>query len=238
MKRLVVALVLLVTLLVGWYFLVPGDWLLPVFAPAPAPEKSAPAVVIPPGLFAPGPEVTMPGGATRPTVVVGGKTWTTVNATVTDCPGLRFADGAEIGPNVEFYDTAARYGYYDDKPENGFGVVYTHKAVRTCDLCPEGFGVATRADWEALFAALGTAADRGKLIMRRHGSPFAAGLGGRVDSYGSNHAGSIEFWWALDQAEAPGDRIAAWGPELKYRGEVLMRAQDQRTANYVRCVKK
>ncbi|MFK8163149.1 MAG: FISUMP domain-containing protein [Lewinella sp.] len=236
MKRLIASLILLITLLIGWYFFVPESWLAPIVEPeqkAPVPE-----LVIPEELFSPGPDVRDEKGNLIPTTIVGGNTWTTVNATVTDCPGLRFADGSEVGPNVEFYDTSARYGYYQNDASKGYGVVYTHKAVRDCKLCPEGFQVPTKADWDALFAALGTAADRGNLLRRKYGSPFAAGLGGRVDSYGSNYAGSIEFWWALDEAEVPGDRNAAWCPELKLKGELRMRPQDKKTANYVRCVKR
>ncbi len=228
-------MIILVILLLGWYFFVPETWLEPIVAPDPIAQT--PEVLIPEGLFQPGPEVRLGPNERVPTTIVGGNTWMTANAKVTDCPELRFGDGSEIGPYIEFYDGAARYGYYQNKDSLNYGVLYSHAAVQSCQLCPAGFRVATKADWEKLFAALGGAADRGKLLRRRYGSPFAAGLGGRIDDYGSVLGGRFEFWWAMDEAVSPGEVAMAWGPELQGNGEVRIRAQDQRIGNYVRCVK-
>lgn len=239
MKKIITSFSVLLLGLLGWYFLLPQTWLEPIVEAPVADEK--PEVLIPPDLFTPGPDVMDANGELLSTNRIGGLVWTAANARVTTCgagtAGMRFANGAEKGPSVAFYDKLPRYGYYQNDPSKNFGVLYNHAAVRECNLCPEGFRIATKADWSTLFASLGTAADRGKFLMRRYGSPFATKMGGRVDSYGSVLGGSFVFYWAADQAPALGGSQMAWGPEIRRNGEVQIRQQNVQTACYVRCVR-
>lgn len=239
MKRLIVLFTILTLLLLCWYFLVPSSWFTAISEPS-TPEQ-APEVVIPDGLFIPGPDVLDDEGNRYASVLIAGRTWLASNSRITRCGAentiMKLADGKEKGPGVDFYDTAPRYGYYNGDTTHGYGTLYTHAAVVNCKLCPTGFRVAGKADWETLFAALGAGADRGKLLMKRYGSPFGAILGGRVDGYGPVLGGRYVFWWSAERATLKGDKKSAWGPELQGNGEVLIRQQDTRTANYVRCIK-
>lgn len=242
MKRLIYLFITLTICFLAWYFLLPERWILAIANTVE--NKSVtrkPDIVIPDSLFLPGAEVVDAEGNVFGTVKINGVSWLDANARVKNCYSdstvMDFADGGENGPHVALYSLSPRYGYYAGDKDKSYGVLYTYAAVRDCNLCPQGFRVATKADWEHLFSALGTAPDRGKFLMKKYGSPFAANLGGRADSYGSVLGGQYGFWWASDRIPTKSNNPIAWAPELRLNGEVYFREQPQRTAHYVRCVR-
>jgi uncharacterized protein (TIGR02145 family) len=194
-------------------------------------------------LFQPADTVLDSDGHKYPTCMIGEQTWLGQNLRVESCNAsdgmeMSWGDGLEKGPGVSFYSQKPLYGYYLGKSSLGYGTLYTYAAVKQCNLCPEGFRVATKADWETLIEAIGPESDRSKKLFSSYGSPFHAGLGGRVDSYGSVLGGRLEFWWTGGSPGSPQTLYyKVWAAELGRNGEVRIKKQDVRAANYVRCVK-
>lgn len=237
MRWLAIVLVLFVGIFTIWYFFVPDYVLNQEYAQTNAADPVRAAIDT---LFIAAEPVTDRAGNVYPTVMVHGQRWMAANLRTTGCNAddgtkMSWADGGEKAPHIPLYSMEPKYGYYDGNAELGYGVLYTYGAVERCQLCPEGWRVANKKDWEILFAAIGPESFRGKKLKASAGSPFNAPLGGRVDGYGAVLAGRFQFWWTLDAVTYNGYG-EAWGAELKPNGEVAIIPQAKRTANYVRCV--
>lgn len=181
-------------------------------------------------------------GNEYPVVKIGDQIWMSENLRLTktecyDAVEMQFTSGIEKGPDVKFYDGQARFAYYNNDPQLGLGVIYSYKAVKNCKLCPTGFRIPTKTDFEQLSRTLGGTIAAGKAMLKKGGSGFNAEIGGRIDSYGSVMAGSFGFWWTSDKVSTFGDPEKVYIFELTNDGVIKILPQDYRIGNYVRCIK-
>lgn len=177
-----------------------------------------------------------------PLVKIGDQVWMAQNLKLTqancaDAIPMRFTNGIERGPGVKFYDGSARYAYYNNDPDLGFGVIYSYAAIQQCDLCPSGFRLPTKADFEVLLNNYEGKIEAAKALLKGGKSGFNAEMGGRIDSYGSGLAGSLGFWWTTDLENDLQNNSKVYNFELSSRGIVKIKPQDPRVGNYVRCIK-
>lgn len=148
-----------------------------------------------------------------------------------------FSDGLERGPGVAFYDTLhPHFAFYNNKDLGNNGVIYNYQAIQNCAICPEGFRIPTKADWEILIKQLGGLGEAGKRLLTGGDSGFNATLNGRIDSYGSGLQNAIGFWWSADLA-VHSPKKEAYCFEVNNLGVVKIKGQDTRVGNYVRCIK-
>ncbi len=180
-------------------------------------------------------------GNSYPLVKIGDQVWMAENLrlTTTNCTDsiqMRFTNGIERGPGVSFYDGKARYAYYNNNPDLGYGVIYSYGAIFQCDLCPSGFRLPTKADFEQLIASFSDPVQAGKSLLSTGESGFNAKPVGRIDDYGSVLAEQIGFWWTTDAEDHP-TRVSVYNFELSAKGVLKIKAQDPRVGNYVRCIK-
>ncbi len=117
------------------------------------------------------------------------------------------------------------------------GVIYSYSTITKCKICPDGFRIPTKTEWEELIKYLGGKELAGKRLLKRGDSGFDAEMGGRIDSYGSVLAGSLGFWWSTDiRSDIPTQYRKAYNFEINSIGKVRLIGQDSRVGNYVRCV--
>ena len=173
-------------------------------------------------------------------VKIGQQKWIAENLKVTtfDCGDsieVLFTNGVERGPDVKFYDNQPRYAYYDNRPDLGFGVIYNYATITKCSICPLGYRIPKKSDWETLINNLGGQEEAGKRLLKEGDSDFNAELGGRIDGYGSVLSGSFGFWFSQDIVANSGQQLV-FIFELDYQGTLKLKGQDIRVGNYVRCV--
>ena len=147
-----------------------------------------------------------------------------------------FSDGLERGPGVAFYDTLPHYAFYNNKNLGNNGIIYNYRVIQNCTICPDGFRIPTKADWEVLIKQLGGWSVAGKRLLTGGGSGFDATLNGRIDSYGSGLQNAIGFWWSIDLA-THSPKKEAYTFEVNNLGIVKIKGQDTRVGNHVRCIK-
>lgn len=181
-------------------------------------------------------------GKSYPTIKIGEQVWMAENLDYApkECANgqeLRFVNGMERGPGVKLYVDEPRYAYYENDPSPGWGGIYNHAAFMQCDLCPEGYRLPTKKDWEVLIEHLGGKLQAGKRLLPDGDSGFNARPAGRIDDYGSVLGNDFVFWWTTDFAPKKRE-IEAYSPEVRKNGEFKIRGQDARMGAYVRCVKK
>ncbi|MTB53316.1 FISUMP domain-containing protein [Lewinella sp. W8] len=175
------------------------------------------------------------------TVTIGEQTWMAEDlhyapAECADGQPLEFVDGLERGPGVKLYVTNPRYAYYNGDSTTGWGLIYNHAAVMQCELCPEGFRVPSKKDWDVLIETLGGSIIAGKRMLPGGDTGFEAVPAGRIDDYGSVLGNEFVFWWTSDYAPTKRE-VEAYSAELRINGEYKMKGQDARMGAYLRCVK-
>lgn len=147
-----------------------------------------------------------------------------------------WSDGLERGPGVAFYDTLPHYAFYNNKDLGNNGIIYNYRTVQSCAICPEGFRIPTKADWETLVQQLGGKSVAGKRLLEGGDSGFNAALNGRIDSYGSGLQNAIGFWWSSDMV-TNSPKKEAYAFEVNHLGVLKIKGQDIRVGNHVRCIK-
>lgn len=195
-------------------------------------------------ICAPGEPVQDTDGNLYPTIRIGQQIWMAENLKKTkfECVGNRqatFTNGIERGPQVKFYDGSPRYAYYNNKKDLEWGVLYNYALLQHCDVCPPGYKIPTKSDWETLIRALGGNSIAGKHLLTNGASGFNAKLSGRIDGYGSVMGGSIGCWWSanLDSILA-NEKPHALVCKIFPNGLVQIGSEDMRVGNSVRCIKK
>lgn len=181
-------------------------------------------------------------GKIYPTIIIGKQTWMAKNLEKIEfeCDSnivVQFTNGLERGPGVTFYDGKPRYAYYNNRQDNGFGVIYNFAVLQHCNICPPGYRIPTKLDWESLIETLGSTPDAGKSLFKNGKSGFNAEKGGRIDSYGSVLAGNLGFWWSSDPKQSSPKSYEAYVFEVNSLGIIKIKAQDIRSGNYIRCIK-
>ncbi len=191
----------------------------------------------------PGEPVLDTDGKSYPTIIIGRQTWMAedLKKTAIVCDSniqAQFANGLERGPGVKLYVHSPSYAFYNNKPELGFGVIYNFGAVQKCQLCPPGYRIPTKADWEELIDTLGGMSEAGKHLSIGGKTGFNAEPGGRIDAYGSGMAGGYTFLWSSDTIYTDSyDNSGAYIFEIIHGELIRLPPQDVRTGNYVRCIK-
>lgn len=176
------------------------------------------------------------------TIKIGSQTWMTedLRNNKIECKNdlkVIFSDGLERGPGVAFYDSLSpHYAFYNNKDLGNNGIIYNYRIIKNCAICPEGFRIPTKADWEVLIKQLGGWHVAGKRLLAGGDSGFDATLNGRIDSYGSGLQGAIGFWWSIDMATHSPQKMA-YAFEVDNLGVVKIKGQDTRVGNHVRCIK-
>lgn len=153
-------------------------------------------------------------GNVYPVIRVGNALWMGENLRTT-----RYNDGTAISTGLSAADwtanTSGAYILYDNDPANNtiYGKLYTWHAVSTDKLAPEGWHVATSADYDNLVAALGggsVAGGKAKSTSSLWNSPNVgatnssgySGLPGGKASYlgaGFTEQGAAGYWWCRDE---------------------------------------
>ena len=179
-------------------------------------------------------------GNVYPTIKIGKQTWMAKDlaVTTTTCPNgdsLVFTNGIERGPGVKFMDTMIyRYAYYNNKPDSLTGALYNYKAVRDCQLCPEGYRIPTLADWKELVNTLGGTLVAGEKLKIGGSSGMDMCNCGWLDSYGSVYRGRAGWWWTN---ELDFTNYKAFTLRLNPNGAIIFRPDIIRYGVAVRCVK-
>lgn len=185
------------------------------------------------------PEVIDPCGTSYGSVEVSSQTWMDQNLKALECTAcsLRYAEIKNGNPRASkgFYTEESVYMYYNNKKDDKHGAMYNYEAITKCDVCPEGYRIPTKADWEELINNLGGMRTAGKKLLKGGGSNWEGETIGRMDAYGSVLRGRIGFWWAMDEDE--NDNRKAYTFELQSSGRIKLIPQDKRVGNYVRCIK-
>jgi len=110
-------------------------------------------------------------GNVYPVVTIGDQVWMAENLRLTrpnceDEATMHFTNGIERGPGVAFYDGGNRYAYYNNDPDLAYGVIYSYRAILQCELCPSGFRLPNKADFEILIDHLGGKISAGKALLQ------------------------------------------------------------------------
>lgn len=121
---------------------------------------------------------------TYKTVTIGTQTWMAENLKTT-----HYRNGVSI-PNitdpVDWYSTnSGAYSDYDNEPSNStvYGRLYNYYAVMdTNNLCPSGWHVPSKDEWNTLFISLG-----GKIEVSGNYNERVAGVGGKMKEAGNVH---------------------------------------------------
>ena len=182
------------------------------------------------------------------TITVGTQIWTTENLRTT-----RYNDGAAITTGLNNTDwasnTTGAYAIYNDDASNNttYGKLYNWSAVNTGKLAPEGWHVATEADYGTLIDNLGgSSVAGGKMKMKSslwqlpnagatdmtsfYGLP--GGYRGTTGSYAQ--LGKTGYWWANTE------RNTTQGEYLSLDNDFASTNRNGATKSFgysVRCVK-
>jgi uncharacterized protein (TIGR02145 family) len=151
-------------------------------------------------------------------VKIGGQTWMLENLDVSQ---FRNGDPIAEAKTAEEWVKAGKEGkpawcYYENREENGarYGKLYNWYAASDArGLAPEGWRVATDADWRQVTDFLGGEDAAGTKMKSTSGwtgkgngtneSGFSGLPGGSRNLYGEfGHGGKIAFWWTSTQRNA------------------------------------
>lgn len=177
-------------------------------------------------------------GHSYETIKIGPQVWMAENLNTEKalCSGgakLGFANGSERGKDATFQDGKPHFAYYQNRPELAFGALYNQSAILQCGVCPDGYRIPTKAEWETLAQHLGGVEKAGAQLKRGGSSGFNADMMGRLDTRGSVLEGKAISWWALSE-----DGSAAYTVELSADGKLTLYEEgNEQWGNYVRCLK-
>ncbi len=174
------------------------------------------------------------------TVQIGTQIWMAknLNTEEAECSSgasMKYTNGGQRGPTVDFYDGTPRYAYYGGDKNKGLGTIYSYGAITDCNICPSGFRIPTKVDWLELIENLGGPDAAGRRLLKGGDSGFNGEMVGRIDAYGSVLGGRIGFWWSSDKLEDNPNKVYTF--ELQKNGKIKLIGQDYRVGNYVRCIK-
>lgn len=194
--------------------------------------------------------VTDHDGNTYATVRIGNQVWMKENLNVT-----HYNDGEAITlvTDSEVWEELSTPGYcwYDNDPENGevYGALYNWHTVNTGKLCPTGWHVPSRDEWDEmtdLFGGRDVAGGALKATGTEHWNApntgatnesgftaLPAGARSRVNGEFSNQGVTAYFWTSTY------DYVYTAWPRLIFHDTVDMFSSfaDQKTGMSVRCVK-
>lgn len=152
-------------------------------------------------------------------IIINSQEWLVENLKTT-----KYSDGTPIFNNVGVsqLDTLPAYVWYDLDEDNKevYGGLYNWYAVNTGKLCPTGWQIPSKSDWESLLEYLGGEAYAGGKLKEAgtahwkspnkkadNSSGFTALPGGILDEYGEfRFIGEYGGWWSAsetDSARAP-----------------------------------
>lgn len=174
-----------------------------------------------------------------------------------DLKTTKFNDGTAITLYAEnnawiSNDTEPGYAYYNADP--GLGVLYNWPAVGTEKLCPEGWHIPTRSEYEVLINYLGGGAIAGESLKSQskwldyngdekpaYQGSNKSGFNGYPNGYREPTSGDFVnngkfgYWWSSTQS---GDNKLAYAIYLYYNNpEVIEMDVIKRTGYAVRCMK-
>lgn len=177
-------------------------------------------------------------GHSYETVKIGAQVWMAENLNTerATCEGddeMSFANGSERGKDAAFQDGTPHFAYYQNRPELEFGALYNQSAILQCDVCPDGYRIPTKKEWEVLAKSLGGVDKAGVKLKRGGSSGFNADMMGHLDTSGSTLEGKAVAWWGMAE-----DGSTAYTVELKADGTLTLYEEgNEKWGNYVRCVK-
>ena len=183
------------------------------------------------------------------TVVIGSQTWFAENLKTT-----KYANGTNIkqisDKNAWANDKVAGYCWYnnDEGNKSEYGALYNWYAINTANICPEGWHVATDADWNTLEKSVG-GREKAAASLKEAGtshwetsteattgdSGFNMLPGGFRDAYGNFTWQGVDagYWTATGKTPS-----YAWNRTTFYYEDQLNRHEIQKCFGYsVRCVK-
>lgn len=172
-------------------------------------------------------------------VTIGDQTWLRKNLMEEscECDSLMKVDGSKGGKKGSpspLYVNEPRYATYKNIPNYEVGTIYNYAAVMQCDLCPTGYRLPTKEDFDDLIDSQGGTSQAGGKLRNGGSSGWNGGFDGRIDSYGSVLSGRIGFW--MTSTPSP-KKNHVWHFEIHQGGMVKLTEQDARTGAYVRCIK-
>jgi len=188
------------------------------------------------------------------TVVIGTQVWLKENLKTT-----KYNNGVSI-PLVTDDEkwasmTSAAYCWYDNSPEKykeNYGALYNWYVVNTGLLCPVGWHVPTKEEWETLINYLGGVNDAGVKLKDTkfwtcppgyrmdcsgtNESGFSARPGGARDSDDgtSNGIGSFGYWWSSSEYWT-GEN--AWILNIHYKAILTIKPAFKKFGFSIRCIK-
>lgn len=189
-------------------------------------------------------------GNTYTTITIGNQVWMTENLRVTH---FRNGDALNfVTDNTQWGETtSAACCYYENNSQNGliYGILYNWYAVSDSrNLAPDGWHVATDADWTTLIAGLGGASVAGGKLKEAGTSHWLTPNGGATNESGFTalpggvrvlggsffELATSALWWTSSEASA----TEAWLRLITYYGSSVERAMNSKGAGIaVRCVK-
>ena len=148
-----------------------------------------------------------------PTILIGKQVWMAANLRVT-----RFSDGSslEVNPDNARWDSTGLPACASSSNDVVFGKFYNYFSVSgDRQLCPAGWKIPVRADWDSLFRTLGgweTAGLSMKTVNSAWG-PVAEGQGGsgfnalpagkKAEAGNISQTGLLGYWWINSGSTIP-----------------------------------
>lgn len=150
------------------------------------------------------------------------------------------------------------YDNYEIVFKSIFGGLYNWYAVNTNKLCPTGWRVPTKAEWEGLINSLGGEDDAGKKLKLKGNLEDANGLwfaynedntndikfsalpgGGRFPEMNFNGAFLLGYWWTSSKGEGTDDPNSSYRIDMDYMYPTAFSQITNRNLGLsVRCIKK